>query len=164
MKRRIQTSSNDAAVKRAIGTGFGKQTPDADGAAAWPKKKTGAYPKISSRCASVGAAFLWRVRHPLVRRPVSGPNALMVGGFPRCSLRCVASVPNPQLVQSPDDLRLPDPFGLAPSLFGLSPIIDPEINCLFLRKANWSPRPSSGFRAVLRVIADWSLVRPSAFR
>jgi len=88
----------------------------------------------------------------------------MVGGFPRCGLRCIASVPNPQLVQSPDDLRPSDPFGLAPSLFGLSPIIDPEINFPFLRKANWSSGSSSGFRAVLRVIADWSLVRPAAFR
>ena len=127
-------------------------------------KKTGAYPKISSRCASVGAAFLWRVRRPLVRRPVSGPVALMVGGFPRCGLRCIASVPNPHLVQSPDDLRPPEPFGLAPSLFGLSPIIDPEISFLFLRKTNRSSRSSSGSRAVLRVIADWSLVRPIAFR
>jgi hypothetical protein len=31
-----------------------------------------------------------------------------------------------------------------------------------LRKTNRSSRPSSGFRAVLRVIADWSLVRPAA--
>tara|TARA_R110002124_G_scaffold162068_2_gene329198 strand:+ start:254 stop:520 length:267 start_codon:yes stop_codon:yes gene_type:complete len=88
----------------------------------------------------------------------------MVGGFPRHGLRCVASVPNPQLVQLPDDLSPSDPVELAPSLFGLSPIIDPEINFLFLRKTNWSSRPSSGFRAVLRVIADWSLVRPFAFR
>jgi len=88
----------------------------------------------------------------------------MVGGFPRCGLRCVASVSNPQLVQSPDDLGPSDPSGLAPFPFGLSPIIDPEINFLFLRKTNWSSGPSSGFRAVLRVIADWSLVRPAAFR
>ena len=128
------------------------------------QRKTGAYPKISSRCASVGAAFLWRVRRPLVRRPASGKAALMVGGFPRVGLRLSASVSNPHLVRLPDDLRPSDPFGLAPSLLGLSPIIDPEINFLFLRKTNRSSRSSSGFRAVLRVIADWSLVRPIAFR
>jgi hypothetical protein len=84
----------------------------------------------------------------------------MVSGFPRVRLRFFASVSNPHLVQSPDGRRPPDPFGLAPSLFGLSPIIDPEINFLFLRKTNRSSRPSSESRAVLRVIADWSLVRP----
>jgi|TARA_R110002126_G_scaffold76907_7_gene191935 hypothetical protein len=88
----------------------------------------------------------------------------MVGGFPRVGLRLSASVSNPHLVRLPDDLRPSDPFGLAPSLLGLSPIIDPEINFLFLRKTNRSSRSSSGFRAVLRVIADWSLVRPIAFR
>lgn len=127
-------------------------------------KKTGAYPKISSRCASVGATVLLRFQSPLVRRPASGRNALMVGGFPRRSLRSFVSVANPHFVQLPDDLRPSDPFGLAPSLFGLSPIIDPEINFLFWRKTNRSSRPSSGSRAVLRVIADWSLVRPFAFR
>ncbi len=101
-------------------------------------KKTGAYPKISSRCASVGAAVLLRFQLPLVRRPDSGPVALMVGGFPRIGLRVLASVPNPQLVQSPDDLRPSDPFRLAPSLLGLSPIIDQEIIFLFLRKTNCS--------------------------
>jgi hypothetical protein len=88
----------------------------------------------------------------------------MVSGFPRVRLRFFASVPNPHWVQSPDDLRPTVPFGLAPSLSGLSPIIDPEINFPFLRKTNQSSRPSSGSRAVLRVIADWSLVRPFAFR
>lgn len=91
-------------------------------------------------------------------------SALMVGGFPRVRLRFFASVPDPQLVQLPDDLSPSDPFRLAPSLFGLSPIIDRESIFLFLRKTNYSSRPSSGSRAVLRVIADWSLVRPFAFR
>ena len=127
-------------------------------------KKTGAYPKISSRCASVGADVLLRFQQPLVRRPDSRSNALMVGGCPRFRLRFFASVSNPHLVQSPDDLRQADPFRLAPSLFGPSPITDREIIFLFLRKTNWSSRPSSGSRAVLRVIADWSLVRPFAFR
>jgi len=127
-------------------------------------KKTGAYPKISSRCASVGAAVLLRFQRPLVRRPASGPKALMVGGFPRVRLRFFASVSNPHWVRSPDDLRPVDPFRLAPSLFGYSPIIRREIILSFLRKTIWSSRRSSGSRAVLRVIADWSLVRPVAFR
>lgn len=88
----------------------------------------------------------------------------MVGRYPRFRLRFFASVSNPHLVQSPDDLRPADPFGLAPSLTSHSPIIDREIIFLFLRKTNWSSRPSSGSRAVRRVIADWSLVRPFAFR
>ena len=127
-------------------------------------KKTGAYPKISSRCASVGADVLLRFQQPLVRRPDSRSNALMVGGCPRFRLRFFASVSNPHLVQSPDDLRPAVPLGLAPSLSSHSPITDREIIFLFLRKTNWSSRPSSGSRAVLRVIADWSLVRPFAFR
>ncbi len=81
-------------------------------------------------------------------------SALMVSDYPRICLRLSASVADPQLVQSPDDPRQTDPFRLAPSLFGLSPIIDREIIFLFLRKTNCSSRPSSGFRAVLRVIAD----------
>ncbi len=146
-----------------MGTGDGTEAPP-DCCNKLMRKKTGAYPKISSRCASIGATFLLRFQWPLVWRPAPGKNALMVGGFPRCCLRCAASVPNPQLVQLPDDLRPSDPFGLAPSLFGLSPIIDPEISFLFLRKTNRSSRPSSGSGAVLRVIADWSLVRPFPFR
>ncbi len=128
------------------------------------QRKTGAYPKINSRCASVGAAVLLRFQLPLFRRPDSGSNTLMVGRYPRFRLRFFASVSNPHLVQSPDDLRPTDPFGLAPSLTSHSPIIDREIIFLFSRKTNWSSRPSSGSRAVRRVIADWSLVRPFAFR
>jgi hypothetical protein len=127
-------------------------------------KKTGAYPKISSRCASVGAAVVLRFQQSLVRRPASGPKALMVGGFPRICLRFLASVSNPHWVQSPDDPCPVDPFRLAPFLLDLSPIIRREIILSFLRKMNWSSRRSSGSRAVLRVIADWSLVRPIAFR
>lgn len=173
MNRLIQTSSIDAKGKLIIGTGFGRQRRDARAAAVkevrqwlppWPNEKTGAYPKISSRCASVGAAVLLRSQPPLVQRPASGRNALMAGGFQRCRLRRPVSVLNPHFVQLPDDLRPPDPFGLAPSHLGLSPITDPEINFLFWRKTNRSSRPSSGSRAVLRVIADWSLVRPFAFR
>jgi hypothetical protein len=51
----------------------------------------------------------------------------MAGGFPRVRLRFFASVSDPYLVQSPDDLRPSDPFRLAPFRLGLSPIIDQEV-------------------------------------
>lgn len=167
MSRWSQTSSNQTREKLLVGTGLtaGGMPGSASAVfAAHRSKKTGAYPKISSRCASVGAAVLLRFRQSLVRRPVSSPKALMVGGCPRVRLRFSASVSNPHWVQSPDDLCPVDPFRLAPSLLGLSPIIRREIILSFLRKMNWSSRRSSGSRAVLRVIADWSLVRPIAFR
>jgi len=54
--------------------------------------KTGAYPKISSRCASFGAAFRLRFQLPLLWRRVSGPACVFSSLHFR--LRIYASVSN----------------------------------------------------------------------
>jgi len=162
MSHHIQTSSNDAVAQGSVRTGSGDNSTR--------KARGGQQQKNGSLSEDKLPLRLCWGRRPLAISAAaclaSGfrSNPLMVGGFPRFDLRLPASVSNPILVRSPDDLRSSCLFGLAPSLAGLPPITDREIIFLFLRKTNWSSRPSSGSRAVLRVIADWSLVRPIAFR
>ena len=126
-------------------------------------EKTGAYPKISSRCASVGAAVLLRFQPPLVQRPVSGPKALMVGRCPRFGLRVSASVSNPHWVQSPDGPCPTDPIQLAPSLLNHSPVIDRKIISSSCEKqtARFDHLPVPGLSCGSSLTGRWFVRLPS---
>ena len=126
-------------------------------------EKTGAYPKISSRCASVGAAVLLRFQPPLVQRPVSGPKALMVGRFPRFGWRLSASVSNPHWVQSPDGPCPTDPIRLAPFLLDHSPVIDRKIISFSCEKqmARSDHLPVSGLSCGSSLTGRWFVRLPS---
>ena len=134
-----RNSGNDASGIVHIGTGFGGQ-------AVAPKSCQAITAAIAQKNGSLPEDKLplrlcwgyYPLAIPAAACSASGFRSKSVNGrwFSPRPLALLRSVTNPQLVQLPDDLSPSDPFGLAPLLFGLSPIIDPEINFLFLRKTN----------------------------